>query len=316
MERFFKKNFHYFIITFSFLCSFFLANAQTDADAIMMNKNNFCSGLMYSNSSWKNYWEGTYKRDNKNLGIVSTQSFTVMGNYGISNKLNVLISVPYIKTNASAGTLHGMKGMQDLSLWVKWMPVEKDLGKGIFSLYGIGGFSVPLTNYIADFLPLSIGLQSTNLTARLMADYQQNSFFVTVAGAYSYRSNINIDRTSYYTTDIHLTNEVQMPDVTTTSIRTGYRSERMIAEAIVSNMTTLKGFDIRKNDMPFPSNRMNATAAGINIKYNVEKIAGLSVIAGANYVIAGRNTGQATTVNGGLFYILDFSTKQKASTNP
>jgi hypothetical protein len=34
-------------------------NAQTDMDAIMMGKKRFCVGTIYSNSSWKNYWEGT-----------------------------------------------------------------------------------------------------------------------------------------------------------------------------------------------------------------------------------------------------------------
>ena len=65
-------------------------HAQTDIDGIMMSKNNFCTGLLYGYSSWKNYWEGTYKRDNANLGTVSTQMLGVMGNYGITNKLNLL----------------------------------------------------------------------------------------------------------------------------------------------------------------------------------------------------------------------------------
>ncbi|HSC37296.1 MAG TPA: hypothetical protein VLD19_05485, partial [Chitinophagaceae bacterium] len=148
------------------------AMAQTDADAIMMSKHNLCIGPMYSYSSWKDYWEGTLKRNNENLGTVSTQMAAVMGTYGVTDKLNVLFGLPYVKTRASAGTLHGQKGLQDLSLWIKWMPYEKKVGKGTLSLYGIGGLSTPTTNYVADFLPLSIGLHSTNLTLRVMADYQ------------------------------------------------------------------------------------------------------------------------------------------------
>ena len=34
-------------------------HAQTDADGVLMTKNNFCAGVMYNYSSWKNYWEGT-----------------------------------------------------------------------------------------------------------------------------------------------------------------------------------------------------------------------------------------------------------------
>src|SRR4030095_15081669 len=85
-----------------------LGMAQTDIDAIMMEKNAFCVGPMYSYSSWKNYWQGTHKRDALNFGRVSTQMYGVMGNYGITRKLNALFSVPYVKTKASAGTMHGL----------------------------------------------------------------------------------------------------------------------------------------------------------------------------------------------------------------
>ncbi|MDE3234607.1 MAG: hypothetical protein KGO81_01540 [Bacteroidota bacterium] len=288
--------------------------SQTTDDAIMMGKNNLCSGLMYSHSSWDHYWEGTFKRDNQNLGTVSTQMLAVMGNYGVSSKLNILFGLPYVQTQASAGTLHGMKGVQDLSLWVKWMPVEKDLGKGTFSLYLLGGASAPTHNYVVDYLPLSIGLKSKTLSAKLMLDYQLNNFFVTGSETYTYRSNITIDRSSYYdNTDLILSNEVQMPDVNTIQLRTGYRSDRLIAEALITDMKTLGGFDIRKNDMPFPSNQMNITTIGTNFKYEIQKVLGLSLTGGANYVIAGRNVGQATGFNIGVFYILDFTHHKKES---
>ena len=48
-------------------------SAQTDIDAVMMEKNAFCIGPMFGYSSWKNYWEGTLKRENLNLGNVSTK---------------------------------------------------------------------------------------------------------------------------------------------------------------------------------------------------------------------------------------------------
>jgi hypothetical protein len=294
-----------------FLILMMQLNAQTDADAIMMVKNNFCVGGMYSYSSWKNYWEGTNKRDNANLGTVSSKMMGVMGNYGISDKLNILFSLPYIQTKASAGQLHAMKGIQDLSLWLKWMPVEKQVGSGTLSIYGITGVSFPVTDYVADFLPLSIGLKSRNITFRAMADYQVGNLFATLSGSYVWRSNIKLDRTSYYTTAIHLTNEVEMPDAAQFNFRAGYRSDRLIAEALFGNWTTLGGFDITKNNMPFPSNKMNMTTAGVNIKYNLKAVDGLSLIGGGNITLAGRNVGQASGFNAGVFYILSFTKKTK-----
>ncbi len=291
------------------------ANAQTDADAIMMVKNNFCVGGMYSYSSWKDYWEGTLKRDNENLGTVSTTMIGVMGNYGISNKLNVLFSLPYVQTKASAGTLHGQKGIQDLSLWLKWMPFEKEVGPGTLSLYTISGVSIPTTDYVVDYLPLSIGLKSRNVTFRIMADYQIGNFFATISGSYVYRSNIKLDRPAYYDTQLHLTNEVKMPDAAQYNVRAGYRTDRLIAEALFGNWTTLGGFDITRNNMPFPSNKMNSTSAGINLKYNVKAVDGLSVIGGGSTVVAGRNVGQSTSFNGGIFYILSFTGHHKNTGN-
>lgn len=288
--------------------------AQTDMDAIMMEKKQFCVGPMFGYSSWKDYWEGTNKRDNANLGTVSTQTYSIMGNYGITNKINFLLNVPYVKTNASAGQLHGMSGLQDISLWIKYMPVEEESGPGIFSLYTLGGLSFPSSNYVADYLPLSIGLKSTNLSFRLMADYQISNWFATISGTYVSRSNVKIDRTSYYTTELHYTNEVTMPDAMQFGFRTGIRNEKIIAEALLSNWTTLGGFDITKNNMPFLSNKMNSTTAGVNFKYNLNKPAGLSLTGGAQYTIAGRNVGQATGFNAGVFYILDFTKKKKEST--
>lgn len=288
------------------LCSFTTLHAQTDIDAIMMNKNQFCSGLIYTHSSWNEYWEGTLKRNNQNIGTISTQSVMYMANYGITDKLNVMIGAPYVWTKASAGTLHGLKGLQDISLFVKWKPISQTFGKNKLSFFLLGGFSTPLTNYVIDFLPLSIGLGSTNLTGRAMLDYQRGRFTVTGSAAYIRRSNVKLDRSSYFDTELRLTNEVQMPDAEQYQLRTGYRGKYLLAEAVLSNWTTKGGFDISRNNAPFPSNRMNATMIGASFKYTLPVHTNLSFLAGTNYTIAGRNMGQATAFNVGAFYAFYF----------
>lgn len=288
------------------------ASAQTDIDAIMMEKNAFCVGPMYSYSSWKEYWEGSLKRENLNLGTVSTQMIGVMGNYGLNRKVNLLFSAPYVKTKASAGTLHGMKGIQDLSLFVKWKGLQKKIGAGKLTGFAIGGVSFPLTNYVADFLPLSIGLRSTTATGRLMVDYERSGLFATASGSYVWRNNIKIDRPSYYTTELHNTNEVEMPDGASYNVRLGYRNHRVIAEAVLNGWYTLGGFDITRNNMPFPSNRMNATTAGVNVKYVLPPLPQLSIVVGGNTTLAGRNMGKATTVYGSFFYVFNLEKKTKS----
>jgi hypothetical protein len=290
-------------------------HAQTDVDAIMIPKNYFCVGAMYSHSSWKDYWEGDFKRDNGNIGRLTTNMYGVMGNYGVANNLNLLFGLPYVTTRASAGTLHGMKGVQDLSLTAKWKAFKKNWAGGTFSLFALGGVSLPVTNYVADFLPMSIGVHSKTAWLRGMIDYQAGHFFATASAVYVKRSMINIDRTSYYTTEMHYTNKVEMPDTDGFNIRAGYRSRQWIAEGIFDRFNTLGGFDIRKNDMPFPSNRMNASRAGINLKYTFRSIKGLELTGGASHVISGRNVGQSTMINGGAFYIMNLSRSRKSTGN-
>ena len=304
-------------ITLSIFCFMqIIATAQTDIDGLLMQKGFFCVGPTAGKSSWKNYWEGTNKRDNGNLGTVSTTAYMLMGNYGITDKLNVLFGLPYLKTKASAGQLAGQKGLQDLSLFVKWVAKEKHIGKGHLKAIVIGGYSTPTSNYTADLLPLSIGLKSKTAMLRLMADYETGNWFATVSGTYNFRNNVTLDRNTYYTTEIHYTNEVKMPDATYFNVRAGYRSSTWIVEAIADKWTTIHGFDITKNNMPFISNKMNATKLGMHIKYDTDFVNGLSFVADGFTTIAGRNVGQASGFSGGIFYIFDLGKKEKKSDKP
>src|SRR5215831_19221504 len=99
----FKK---YLLLAVMLLSSAALLRAQTDEDGLMMAKKNLCLAGSYMYSGWDHYWEGTFKRDNPNIGTMSTQTIGLMGIYGITSKLNVVFNVPYVSTHVTAGTLH------------------------------------------------------------------------------------------------------------------------------------------------------------------------------------------------------------------
>jgi hypothetical protein len=299
-----KKTIFHLVTAMAFSLVAIVAKAQTVDDAIMMSKKQWCNGLTYMHSSWNEYWEGTTKRNNLNLGTVTTQSVMYMSSYGITDKFNLLVNVPYVWTNASAGTMHGMKGFQDIDIDLKYEFYKTKIGKGDLSLIALAGFSTPLSNYENDFLPMSIGLGSTNLSGRLTADYQNGLFFATISSAYVFRSDVTVDRTSYYTNQINYTNEVYMPDQLYSNLFIGIRNSKLTVQAQLMNMYTFGGFDIRKNDMPFVSNQMNSTSLGAHVKYFLPFVTNLEVVASADYVIAGRNVGQSQTYMGGFFYIL------------
>ncbi|MBC8033674.1 MAG: transporter [Chitinophagaceae bacterium] len=247
------------------------------------------------------------------MGSVSMRTANFMGNYGFSKKLNIIASLPFVRTKASAGTLGGQKGLQDFSLWLKWRALKIKTGRAVLSFYALGGLSFPVSDYTADFMPLSIGNESTNVSVRIMTDYLSGKFFITGSGTYVYRDNIKIDRSSYYTTHMHLTNEVEMPNAASFNLRTGYRSKWLILEAVVNNWTTLGGFDITRNNMPFPSNRMNATTLGAGFKYTFRALSTLSVIGGASTTVSGRNVGQSKGLYAGIFYNIRFSHRKEST---
>src|ERR1043165_2628658 len=84
-------------------------NAQTLTDGLMMPKKNLCTGVIYSTDSWKNYWEGPLKRDNLNIGTITTNSAMWVGSYGLTEKINLIAMAPYVWTSSSGPTLHPMQ---------------------------------------------------------------------------------------------------------------------------------------------------------------------------------------------------------------
>lgn len=289
--------------------------AQTDHDAIMMNKNQWCNGAEYMHSQWKNYWEGTLKRDNENIGTFTSQMVMFMTNYGITDKLNIMAGLSYVSNHVSGGTLHKMAGLQDVSVAVKWKPIAAKWGKSKASLYAVGGISTPTSNYVVDFLPLAIGFGSTNATGRTIVDYQRGKIFATASAAYILRSNTKIDRTAYYTDHMIYSNKVDMPDAANYMLSAGFRGKYLVAEAMVGNFTTLGGFDIHRNDMPFPSNRMNMTNVGAHVKYTIPSYTHIELTADGSYTVKGRNVGQATNLAVGAYYIFSFEKKAPISIN-
>jgi hypothetical protein len=292
--------------------------AQTPTDGLMMSKKSLCTGFLYTHDQWTNYWEGTLKRDNQNIGTITTQSTMWMGAYGITKKLNVIAMLPYVWTKASGGTLRGMEGIQDLSVALKYNLFRVDVKKSKLSAFAVGAFSAPLTNYTPDFLPLSIGLASKNIQYRVTANYTlAGGLYANASLGYTWRSNINLDRPSYYTDDqFFLTDEVKMSNVMDYIASVGYNKGALMAELFFTQQNTLGGGDIRRQDMPFPSNKMNFSKAGVVVMYKVSKIKNLSVRASAMQTLAGRNVGQSTTLSGGLLYIFNFSPASEETTNP
>jgi hypothetical protein len=292
-----------------------VVKAQTINDGLMMPGKNYCTGFLYTHDQWSNYWEGTLKRENLNIGKVTTQSLMYYGVYGINKKVNLMVMAPYVWTKASMGTLRPMEGLQDLTLAAKYNFLNVTAGPGKLATFVAGSFSTPLTDYSVDFFPLSIGMGTTNLSGRFTANYAlNNGLYFNVSPAYTWRSNVSLDRPAYFTDGkYYSTDEVEMYNVFDFIVDIGYRKGAFQADVFYTQMNTLGGGDIRRQDMPFVSNKMNASKVGALIMYYLPFPKNLAVRVTGNYTVAGRNVGQTTSLTGGLLYTLVFSKNKETA---
>jgi hypothetical protein len=282
---------------------------QTIEDGFMIPAKRLCTGFVYTHDAWDQYWEGTLKRGNGNIGTVTTQNVSWMGNYGLTDRLNVIAMLPYVWTGASQGVLSSMDGVQDVTVAVKYNALHAAFtDAGALRAIVVGTAGTPVTDYVPDFLPLSIGLGSSQLGTRLTAQFlTRRGWFLLGSAAYTWRGKVKLDRPAYYTDgQLYLSDEVAMPDVFDYSFSAGYQTPRLYVPVTFSQQNTLGGGDIRRQDMPFVSNRMNVSQIDGAVHYYLPRPANLSIRVGAAYTVSGRNVGQATSFTAGLLYLFHF----------
>jgi hypothetical protein len=293
------------ILYFTFIIFTFSSTlkSQTPTDGFYMEKGEICTALSYSNSSWNQYWEGTLKRDNPNIGTFQTTSVNAMFNLGILNRVNLIVSQPWVTTSSTQGFGKGQSGLQDFGAWLKVRALDMNIGSSGLLGYLVGGVTTPASNYYPDFLPFSIGLGSTVLSSRGILHFETlDGWFIGAQGGYQHRSNITLDRDFYYIDRGFYTNEVYMYDVADYSANVGYRNDNWRITLNASQMTTLGGADMRRNEMPFPSYKMNMTQIGFNAQYRLPSVKGLGLLLNAGHVVSGRNVGQGTSIELGALY--------------
>jgi hypothetical protein len=290
----------------------FFAKAQMMNDGIFMGKGSLCGGVTYMNDSWSKYWEGSLYRENKNLGTLTTQSVAVSGNYGISDRFNVMFSIPYITTKASAGTSQGMSGIQDLTMSVKYRLIQ---AHNLSVIASVGG-SIPTNNYVADYLPFAIGTQSKTGFARGILYYTlPANLAITAHGTYTARANMRADREMYYAGKGYFTNEMVMPDIVNFGGKIGHYSYRWQLEATYDQQITQGVLDIRRNDMPGLCDKFDFQKVGFIAAYRIPALKDLQVMVTGGRILSGRNVGESTTFSVGLAKIIGFG-KNKSTDAP
>jgi len=113
------------------------ARAQTLEDAELLRPRELTATVMYGHDAWNAYWEGALKRNNDNIGTLSTNSVAWSAGYGVNDRLTLLASLPYVWTKASEGVLHSMQGSQDLSVMAKYRLLLTTVGRARLKILAV-----------------------------------------------------------------------------------------------------------------------------------------------------------------------------------
>jgi hypothetical protein len=228
--------------------------------------------------------------------------------YGIIDKLNILISTPYVKTKSSGGQLAGVQGFQDISIGLKYEAYKKDFGKHRVSALVVAQFGTPMTNYLSDYMPYSLGLGTQEFTSRVIGQYEFNKLiYARGSAAYLWRGQTEIERPYYYANGSYYTTYMDVPNaVNYQAVLGGWLFKHDLRlEASYSVLKCVSGDDIRRWNMPQPTNKMDGTQAGFFAQYYFQRIKplkGFSLMTAFGQTLEGRNVGKATSMSAGMTY--------------
>jgi hypothetical protein len=286
------------------------ASAQTLTDHVMMKKKQLLVGGLYTYDRWDKYWEGGRKRSNGNIGTLTTQIGTLYADYGVSDRMNVIVGVPHVETEASQGTTRGQEDWQDITVGVKYNVSKHDIKWGKLRTFAVVSGGTPLTNYTPDLLPLSIGLQTDWVTGRGTVNLMRpDGWFVTGSAGYSVRGDVELDREFYFTNGrAVLSNTLEMEDVVDYSLSTGLQRNEFYVPLMLWHQNTLGGGDIRRQDQPYSSNDMDFTRIGLAVVYlpSGKLLKNMMFRVEGDYVLTGRNVGQSETFTAGVLRSIQF----------
>jgi hypothetical protein len=303
-----KKTFTLIVSVAIFLFSMGALQAQTPSDAIMMNKREMCFAFTYEYGSWDQYWEGTYLRSNATVATLKRNVFMPMLAIGITDKVNLIVAAPYIQTKSSepnGGKFEGAKGFQDLSLAVKGEILNRQIAQGRLAFLTTVGYSTPITNYLSDYRPYSIGFGANEVSLRGILQYQwDKGMYVRTSLAHLWRGQTKAERDYYYNNGSYYTAWMDVPNAWTYEGVAGIwlLENALKLEANYMGLKSTSGDDIRKYNAGQPTNKVNVDQVGLVTQYYFSKIRGLGVLGYYSQIINGRNMGKFTTFGVGATY--------------
>jgi hypothetical protein len=135
----------------------------------------------------------------------------------------------------------------------------------------------------------------------------RNGLYINGSAGYTWRGNVTLARSTYYTNgQLYFSNQVAMPNQFDYIVSAGYRKKDTTLTASFSQQQTRGGGDIRPQDAPFVSNRVNFSKISTTLTYPLPRVHDMQYWFIYSNIFDGRNVGQANTFTMGFLYTFDF----------
>jgi len=233
---------------------------------------------------------------------VRVNSVNLYATYGITDKIDAIVSLPYIQAKgkadggvindldnlySTAGYANTRQGFQDVTGLLKFKAYSVELGSNTLDLLGVASVSTPISNYQTNTgygYIIAIGNRATKVSTAGVAHLKTSSgVFLTGQAGYSLRNN-------------------QVPNAFLGEAKIGYAGPKTYLEGFVAIQESHGGTDISEQGFSgfFPATRVNFVRVGGSLYRPIAK--GVGLILGASTYVAGRNIGKATGYSAGVSY--------------
>jgi hypothetical protein len=272
------------------------AHSQSPINGFMQGKGKGNVSVSYSTEKYDQVYLVPQETDGVPVfNEVQINSKNLFATYGVSDKLDLVLSVPYIESegNASQEVLNNLnfsntrKGFQDVSFYLKYNPYYHNFGKSSLRLITAFGLKTPLSDYRADEglqSIIAIGNRSTTVSGNGLAMFKMdNGVFASGQFGVNLASN-------------------DVPNSLTSELKVGYAASKFYGDAYIAGQKSNGGVDILAEGFQgfFPATRVDYTKVGVNLYAPLYKAIGIA--GGASTIIEGRNIGKATGFYGAVVY--------------
>ena len=250
-------------------------------------------------------YESVYLAPDKIDGVpifqeVRVNSLNLYATYGLSDKIDAIVSLPYIQSKGKApgtvindlnalystqGYANIRQGLQDITALLKFKSYSVELGSSALDLLGVVSVSTPLSDYQTNTgygYIIAIGNRATKYSASGVAHLKTSTgIFATAQVGYSLRTGL-------------------VPNALVGEAKLGYAGPKTYLEGSASFQESNGGTDISEVDFNgfFPSTRVNFIRIGASAYRPIANGFGLTL--GASTYVAGRNIGKATGFSAGV----------------